>query len=143
MANYTHVSCGEKLDLDAQRRVHSPEPMAAKSAELREAFKQQHAAEETVQINCSWDAGFDDSLKKEHVFAVGRWRSWTLMQSVGCVRQRRWLQKQLSLDKHSSSSMHQSFTVIRDQEVTSIWALLAVQSVGCKYPMRCNRKQLS
>ncbi len=64
MANYTHVSCGENLDLDAQRRVHSPEPMAAKSAELREAFKQQHAAEETVQINCSRGAGLDDSLKK-------------------------------------------------------------------------------
>ena len=35
---------GEKLDLDAERRVRTHEEMAAEAAELKAAFEQQHAA---------------------------------------------------------------------------------------------------
>lgn len=36
---------GEKLDLDAERRVRTHEEMAAEAAELKAAFEQQHAAQ--------------------------------------------------------------------------------------------------
>lgn len=38
---------GEKLDLDAERKVRTPEEMAAEAAELRVAFQRQHAGEQT------------------------------------------------------------------------------------------------
>ena len=38
---------GEKLDLDAERKVRTPGEMAAEAAELRVAFQRQHAAEQT------------------------------------------------------------------------------------------------
>ncbi len=36
---------GEKLDLDAERRVRTSQEMAAEAAELRAAFMQQHATQ--------------------------------------------------------------------------------------------------
>ncbi|CAL5227730.1 g10745 [Coccomyxa viridis] len=38
---------GEKLDLDAERKVRTPEEMAAEAQELRVAFQQLHSTEQT------------------------------------------------------------------------------------------------
>ena len=45
-----HALCsgeGEKLDLDAERKVRTPEEMAAEAQELRVAFQQLHSTEQT------------------------------------------------------------------------------------------------
>lgn len=45
-----HAACsreGEKLDLDAERRVRTPGEMAKEAAELRKAFEQQHGPYQT------------------------------------------------------------------------------------------------